>query len=158
MEKKNKILVYTIKDRCRVCYTCVRECPVKAIKIINGQAEVITERCIACGNCTRVCSQGAKAYLNTTSRVFNLLNDSSPVYAILAPSFIAEFEEFADYRYLIGMIKQLGFAKVFEVGFGADLVAGEYCKLMKKKECQRVYFIRLSSYCSLYREISSRTG
>ncbi|NLE62315.1 MAG: 4Fe-4S binding protein [Bacteroidales bacterium] len=53
-------LVFTLKDRCRVCYTCVRECPVKAIKIINGQAEVISARCIGCGNCTRVCSQSAK--------------------------------------------------------------------------------------------------
>lgn len=32
-------LVYTIKDLCRVCYTCVRECPVKAEayeKLLNG--------------------------------------------------------------------------------------------------------------------------
>ncbi len=133
MNRKNKILVYTIKDRCRVCYTCVRECPVKAIKIINGQAEVITERCIACGNCTRVCSQGAKAYLNTTSNVFELLNRPRPVYAMLAPSFIAEFEEVQDYRQIVGMIKKLGFAKVFEVGFGADLVANEYRKLLREK-------------------------
>ena len=39
-------LVFTIKDRCRVCYTCVRECPVKAIRIMNGQAEVMNDRCI----------------------------------------------------------------------------------------------------------------
>ncbi|MFW5705880.1 MAG: 4Fe-4S binding protein, partial [Bacteroidota bacterium] len=62
---KRKQLVFTVKDRCRVCYTCVRECPVKAIKIINGQAEVINERCIGCGNCTIVCSQGAKVFLKT---------------------------------------------------------------------------------------------
>ena len=59
-------LVYTQKDRCKVCYTCVRECPVKAIRIMNGQAEVVIERCIACGNCVKVCSQGAKAYRDTT--------------------------------------------------------------------------------------------
>ena len=35
-------LVFTVKDRCRVCYTCVRECPVKAIRIVNGQAEVMS--------------------------------------------------------------------------------------------------------------------
>ena len=51
---KKRGLVYTVKDRCRVCYTCVRECPVKAIRIVDGQAEVVTERCIACGNCTIV--------------------------------------------------------------------------------------------------------
>jgi len=130
---KNNILVYTIKDKCRVCYTCVRECPVKAIKIINGQAEVISERCIACGNCTRVCSQGAKAYINTTSAVFDLLQGSLPVYAVVAPSFIAEFDEYDDYRQVVGMIRALGFDKVLEVAFGADLVAGEYRKLIRKE-------------------------
>ena len=32
--------VQTIRERCRVCYTCVRECPAKAIRILGGQAEV----------------------------------------------------------------------------------------------------------------------
>lgn len=124
-------LVYSIKDRCRVCYTCVRECPVKAIKIINGQAEIIPERCIACGNCTRVCSQGAKAYFDSVPAVLELLDSGEDVYALLAPSFVAEFSEYGDYRKLIGMIRKLGFAKVHEVAFGADLVAAEYRKRMK---------------------------
>ncbi len=125
-------LVYTIKDKCRVCYTCVRECPVKAIKIINGQAEVISERCIACGNCTKVCSQGAKVFKNTVSQVENLLSSSVPVYALVAPSFVAEFGEMNDYRLLVGMVRALGFEKVFEVSFGADLVAEEYSKLLSQ--------------------------
>lgn len=61
------MLVYTLKGLCRTCYTCVRECPVNAIRIVGGQAEVIDERCIACGNFPKVCSsQGAKVFLNTT--------------------------------------------------------------------------------------------
>ena len=126
-------LVYTIKDRCRVCYTCVRECPVKAIKIINGQAEVLQERCIACGNCTRVCSQGAKAYLDSSNSVLDALNSEIPVYALLAPSFVAEFHEVNDPGTLVQMLRILGFEKVFEVAFGADLVAPEYRFLMDKE-------------------------
>ncbi|MBK7214790.1 MAG: 4Fe-4S binding protein [Bacteroidales bacterium] len=60
-EQEHK-LVFTIKEKCRVCYTCVRECPAKAIRIAGGQAEIISERCIACGNCIKVCSQGAKVF------------------------------------------------------------------------------------------------
>jgi len=40
-----------------MCYTCIRECPAKAIRVKDGQAEVIPDRCICCGNCLRVCSQ-----------------------------------------------------------------------------------------------------
>jgi len=128
--KKYTKLVYTVKDRCRVCYTCVRECPVKAIRIFNGQAEVIPERCIACGNCVRVCSQDAKVFIDSREQVKILLKGERPVYAILAPSFPAEFREIDDYRILVGMIRKLGFDKVIEVSFGADMVAREYNKLL----------------------------
>ena len=56
-------LVSTIKEKCRVCFTCVRECPAKAIKVTAGQAFVMKERCIGCGNCVKVCSQKAKLVL-----------------------------------------------------------------------------------------------
>jgi iron only hydrogenase large subunit-like protein/nitrogen-specific signal transduction histidine kinase len=129
--KINNELVFTVKDRCRVCYTCVRECPVKAIKIINGQAEVISSRCIGCGNCTRVCSQNAKVFLDTTDEVKTLLAEENTIkVACIAPSFPAEFTEIKDYKVLIGMVKKLGFDHVVEVAFGADLVANEYKKLL----------------------------
>jgi nitrogen-specific signal transduction histidine kinase/iron only hydrogenase large subunit-like protein len=125
------MLVYTIKELCRTCYTCVRECPAKAIRIVGGQAEVIDERCIACGNCTMVCSQGAKVFLNTSDRVLKLLESDQKVAAIIAPSFPAEFSDIPDYRILTGMIKAIGFDYVSEVSFGADLVADRYKKLVQ---------------------------
>ena len=128
------MLVYTIKELCRTCYTCVRECPAKAIRIVGGQAEVIVERCIACGNCTKVCSQGAKVFLNTTDRVVKLLENEPKVAAILAPSFPAEFSDIPDYHILTGMIKALGFELVAEVSFGADLVADRYKKLVSEEK------------------------
>jgi iron only hydrogenase large subunit-like protein/nitrogen-specific signal transduction histidine kinase len=126
------MLVYTIKELCRTCYTCVRECPAKAIRIVGGQAEVIVERCIACGNCTKVCSQGAKVFLNTTDRVIKLLGTNPDVAAIIAPSFPAEFYDIPDHHVLTGMIRALGFKYVAEVSFGADLVADRYKKLVSE--------------------------
>ncbi len=41
MERREKRkLVYTVKDLCRVCYTCVRECPVKDTGIGMNEEEV----------------------------------------------------------------------------------------------------------------------
>jgi len=130
MSNKNRDLVYTIKNRCRVCYTCVKECPAKAIKIINGQAEVLNERCIGCGNCTKVCSQGAKVYLNTVDRVYNLLKNGKKNIAIVAPSFPADFQEIPNYKNLVSMIRDVGFDIVSEVAFGADLVAKKYKEII----------------------------
>ncbi len=112
-----------------MCYTCVRECPVKAIRISNGQAQVVGDRCIACGNCVRICSQHAKQMHLTIDDVRALLRSGSRVAACLAPSFPAEFTEI-EYPRLVGMIRKLGFELVVEVSFGADLVAREYRRLL----------------------------
>lgn len=114
--------ITTIKDRCRVCYTCVRECPAKAIRITDGQAEVIAERCIGCGNCVRVCSQNAKQVLSAIPNVDALLNSKKQVAALVAPSFPAEFTDF-EIDQFVGLLRTLGFKYVIEVAAGADLVA-----------------------------------
>lgn len=122
--------VRTLKNRCRICYTCVRTCPAKAIRITKSQAEVVAERCIGCGNCIRVCTQKAKRIVSTVNEVEELLQSGQPVAAILAPSFPVEFQAEMDFRVLVGMVRKLGFSLVAEVAFGADLVAEQYRQLM----------------------------
>jgi len=128
-----KPLVTTIQERCRVCYTCVRECPAKAIRISAGQAEVIAERCIGCGNCVRVCSQNAKHVLSSVDDVKHILEEGNPVAACIAPSFPAEFIDIEPQQ-LIGMVRALGFRFVNQVAFGADLVAQRYRSLLEKNK------------------------
>ena len=128
--------IQTIPERCRMCYTCVRECPAKAIRIVEGQAEIMPERCISCGNCVRVCSQNAKQVLSAVDQVQTLLNGPHRVAACLAPTFPAEFADL-DYTVVVGMIRQLGFDRVQEVAFGADLVARRYRELLDRKDGKR---------------------
>jgi iron only hydrogenase large subunit-like protein len=140
MKKETNIdrdLIYTIRNKCRVCYTCVRECPAKAIKIVSGQAEVMNERCVACGNCIKVCSQGAKVYLDTKGKVYQMLENGKKNVAIVAPSFPAEFPKIDDHKELVGRIRALGFDVVSEVSFGADLVAKKYNELITKNGSER---------------------
>ncbi|MHB2153804.1 [Fe-Fe] hydrogenase large subunit C-terminal domain-containing protein [Calditrichota bacterium GD2] len=124
-------LIYTEKERCRVCYTCVRDCPAKAIRIRNGQAEVITERCIGCGNCVKVCRQQAKQVYNSIPETLKLLESKKNTAAILAPSFPGEFVDY-DPEQVVSMVRALGFKYVNEVAFGADLVAAQYRQLIKQ--------------------------
>jgi len=134
--KHEQALIRTVKERCRVCFTCVRECPAKAIRILAGQAEVVAERCIGCGNCVSICSQGAKVYLDTTSEVLALLASDEPVAAVLAPSFPVEFPRLGSGK-LVGALRTLGFERVAEVAFGADLVAAAYRRLLAEHPGER---------------------
>jgi len=86
-------IVSTIFDKCKRCYSCIRECPAKAIKVINGQAAVLSERCIACGHCVKVCSQNAKKISSDSSLVFEELIPFYTVAAVIAPSFAASFPD-----------------------------------------------------------------
>lgn len=122
-------VVQTIKDRCKRCYSCVRICPAKAIRVSEGQAEVIRERCIGCGSCVRVCSQNAKRIENGIDGTERLLSAMDPVYAILAPSFPAAFSDIKPGQ-IIAAIYQLGFAQVTEVALGADLISKKYKDLV----------------------------
>ncbi len=124
-------LVKTIPERCRICYTCVRECPAKAIRVVHGQAEVIRERCIGCGNCVKVCSQRAKEIYSPIEQVLKLLEGKNPCVALLAPSFPAEFTECTPGK-LCAILKRLGFKYVVEVGAGADLVSKAYRQLLSE--------------------------
>jgi len=117
-------VIQTIKQNCRRCYTCVRDCPAKAIRIEDGQAFVVEERCLGCGNCTMVCSQNAKAYASGVEGVAGLLEQDVPVAALVAPSFPADFTVPAEK--LVGALREAGFDRVVEVAHGADLVSAAY--------------------------------
>ncbi|MDD3145842.1 MAG: [Fe-Fe] hydrogenase large subunit C-terminal domain-containing protein [Candidatus Riflebacteria bacterium] len=115
-------VVFTNKAQCRDCYRCLRQCPVKAIRMINGQASVDPERCIACGTCIKECPQGAKQYRNDIEKAVRLLKEESPVAVSLAPSFAAFFTESERLR-LPSALRKLGFSHIAETSVGAYPVA-----------------------------------
>lgn len=125
-------VVTTIATKCRRCYNCVRSCPAKAIRVHGGQAEVLAERCLGCGNCLKVCGQDAKQVQSSLAVVQDLLaaqTPTTPVIAILAPSYPAAFDNLSGER-LVTAVRRLGFASVMEVGFGAEMVAARYAQLL----------------------------
>lgn len=116
---------------CKNCYKCLRECPVKAIRITNHQAKIIDERCILCGTCTGVCPQNAKIVHSESEVVENLLKSGDKIVASVAPSFVSSFgvNDFSVMQIALG---KLGFAYSEETAVGANLVVEEYKKLLKE--------------------------
>ncbi|HJH04213.1 4Fe-4S binding protein [Victivallis vadensis] len=43
------------KEKCTGCETCVGECPVSAISMVDGKASVNAGDCVDCGACTGAC-------------------------------------------------------------------------------------------------------
>ncbi len=116
--------IYTEKTQCQDCYKCIRECPVKAIRVENGHAMVVSELCVLCGHCVTICPAGAKRVRDDQSRAKQLLTLRSRVIVSLAPSFAAEFSGIRPEQ-LVSAIQKLGFYGVSETAIGADLVSAQ---------------------------------
>ena len=113
--------IFTEKARCQDCYKCVRECPVKAIQVVEDSAAVMPERCVYCGTCVNVCPVGAKKVRDDLGRAKLLLKRKIKVLASLAPSFVSEFAGIETGR-LIHALRELGFWAISETALGAEEV------------------------------------
>ncbi len=116
--------------RCKNCYKCLKECPVKAIRIVNNQARIIETRCILCGKCTLVCPQNAKEVHSELSEVKALVR-TRKVIASVAPSFISNFNV-PGFSAMRNMLRQAGFYDAEETARGAGVVADEYQRLLEE--------------------------
>lgn len=127
------------QDKCIKCTKCVKECPYHAIVDTGrpcaqacgvnaihsdylNRAEIDKDRCVACGACIQSCPFGAIADKSEIYQLIKyIMSGEEPVYGIIAPSFAGQFGPLTKPEQIIEAIHQLGIAKVYEVGLGADL-------------------------------------
>ena len=121
------------KANCKNCYKCIRHCPVKAIRFSGNQAHIIGNECILCGQCFVVCPQNAKQIVSELEKVKVLIQSGEPVYASIAPSFIANYHDVGIEAMREALMK-LGFAGVEETAIGATYVKNEYERMLKEEE------------------------
>jgi two-component system NtrC family sensor kinase len=135
-------IIYSVRERCTGCFACIRNCPVKAIRIHEGLAEVVRDRCIDCGNCINVCVTRAKQAMSDVDKVWKFLEKPDDTVAVVSSSFPAVILGSSSAQ-LVGAIKSLGFHEVMEDSFGAELVGREYARLLSGAETKPV----ISSNC-----------
>lgn len=127
---------------CKRCYLCVRVCPSKAIRVQNGKALIDLKRCIHCGNCIRVCPAGSWEYQRGQALVRGMLNSETPAAVVLDTAFPAAFPE-TDHRDLVARLRRMGFRRVLDASFGADIVAA----LQKRALPDPHADIQISAWC-----------
>ncbi|MDY0397608.1 MAG: sigma 54-interacting transcriptional regulator [Desulfuromonas thiophila] len=123
--------ILTVKERCRKCYACVRNCPVKAIKVKAHYAEVIHSRCIGCGKCIAVCTQKAKVIADSREQTWRLLGGSDRKIAVLGCSYPAFFQDVAPNQ-LVSGLRRLGFDEVHQGAAGVELLSASYHQQMQQ--------------------------
>ncbi|GHU34670.1 hypothetical protein FACS1894166_12400 [Bacilli bacterium] len=145
--------------KCILCKRCKAACyETQAVKVIAANkrgfesyigcaygAEIADTACVGCGQCTLVCPTGALMEKNDVDRVLKALNDPT-LTCIVAPApsvRVGIAEEFgepigtnAEGR-LATALRMLGFNKVFDIDFAADLTimeeANELVERVKNK-------------------------
>jgi len=121
---KKKAPVHTVYEKCLDCYKCIRMCPVKAIKVVKGQAHIMYEHCICCGRCVTNCPTQAKRYRSDVETVKLLLSGNKKAVVSLAPSFVSDLPGWTS-ETIIAALKKLGFHAVSETALGADFVSAQ---------------------------------
>ncbi len=134
------------QNKCISCGRCIAACAeiegpdILTFYMKHGRQLVGTKSglplrdtdCVSCGQCVNACPCGALDYRRERSKVFRALNNpaktvvafvSPAVRSVISTHFNIPFNEASDY--MAGMLKQLGFNKVFDFTFAADLTIVE---------------------------------
>jgi iron only hydrogenase large subunit-like protein/uncharacterized Fe-S cluster-containing protein len=115
---------------------------VKSIRFADQQAHIVTDQCILCGECFVACPQNAKQIRNDVHLVKEMIASGKPVYASLAPSFVANYEG-SILETMSEALKKLGFVDAEETALGATIVKKQYEEMIRSEETKAI----ISSCC-----------
>lgn len=112
---------------CKNCYKCVRNCHVKAIRIVDDQAQIMEDHCIGCGQCFVVCPQNARNIKSDLNKIKNSIQSTKKMIVTLAPSYSGIYKK---PKKLIAALRALGFEVIEETAIGAEIVSDLYKEYM----------------------------
>jgi len=107
-----------IEEKCVGCVTCIRACPTKAIRVVNGKARVYYDRCIDCGECFRVCPHDA---ISSETTSYADLEKFECTIALPSPVLYSQFGHDILPNQILLALKKIGFDYVFDEAWDCEL-------------------------------------
>ena len=152
--------MYRDNEKCILCRRCVAACEkLQGIAVIGANARGFDTHigsafeyglgdvaCVSCGQCINMCPTGALSERDDTAKVIDAINDPSKhVFVQTAPAVRVGLGEEFGYEMgtivtgkMVAALKMLGFDRVFDTNFSADLTimeeATEFLDRFNKKE------------------------
>ncbi len=152
--------MYRDNEKCILCRRCVAVCDkTQGVSVIGANARGFDTHigsafeyklgdvaCISCGQCITACPTGALSERDDTQKVFDAINDPEKhVIVQTAPAVRVGLGEEFGYEMgsvvtgkMVAALKMLGFDRVFDTNFAADLTimeeATEFLDRFNKKE------------------------
>lgn len=140
--KRTSILQFRTAN-CKNCYKCIRNCPVKAIRVENQQAQIIEDQCILCEKCTSVCPQHAKVEQDDIPDIQKEIAAGKKVIASVHPAYLVRYG-WNSVHLLEEKLQKMGFWKVFDAAQGAAMMKQEYTRILEAQYQQKMM---ISSNC-----------
>ncbi len=156
-------------NKCILCGDCVRACyeiqGIGAIDFAYRGSDVAVQpafnkglanvECVDCGQCARVCPTGAILPKNDTEKVWSdIENPNKIVVAQIAPAVRVAIGELFGLKsgeiltgQIVAALKMLGFDKVYDTSFSADLTVIEEANEFLKRKSKNENLPLLTSCC-----------
>ena len=97
------------KEKCVGCVACMKACPTRAIRVVEGKAKVFFKRCIDCGECFRVCPHDALTAMTTPTSDLNRFRYK---VALPSPVLYSQFGGLVMPHEVLSVLKGSGFDEV----------------------------------------------
>ncbi len=161
---------FIIRDhnKCISCGRCIVACQeiegpdVLGFYIKQGRQLVGTKSgkplqktdCVSCGQCVTACPCGALEYRRERGKVFRAINDpkktvvgfvAPAVRSVVSSAFDVPFDKAS--AYMAGLLKKIGFDKVFDFSFAADLTIVEETTEFFSRKQNNVKMPQFTSCC-----------